>query len=63
MSETTENKEDKEYFHYTYKVSMIVTVFSDSQESARKALDDNGGFVSSRQVELKDSVKIYSEDD
>ena len=61
--EKEDKLENKEHFHYTYKVSMIVTVFAENEESAKKKLDDEGGFVSNRTVELKDSVKIYSEDD
>lgn len=44
---------------FTYAVSMIVSVFAEDEDSARKKLDDNGGYVSHRVVELKDAVQIY----
>ena len=45
---------------FTYAVNMIVSVFAEDEEAARKALDDQGGFVSHRAVELKDAVQIYN---
>lgn len=44
---------------FTYAVSMIVSVFGENEEAARKKLDENGGYVSFRKVELKDAVPIY----
>jgi hypothetical protein len=44
---------------FTYGVSMIVSVFAENEEAARQALDENGGFVSHRTVELKDAVEIF----
>ncbi len=44
---------------FTYGVSMIVSVFAENEEAARQQLDENGGFVSHRIVELKDAVEIY----
>ena len=48
---------------FTYAVSMIVSVFAENEEEARKALDDQGGFVSYRTVELRDAVEIYKPED
>ena len=50
---------NKQQSMFTYGVSMIVSVFAEDEEAARKTLDDNGGFVSHRTVELKDAVEIY----
>lgn len=47
---------------FTYSVSMVVSVFAENEEAARQSLDESGGFVSHRNVELKDSVTIYSPD-
>jgi hypothetical protein len=44
---------------FTYGVSMIVSVFAENEEMAKLSLDENGGFVSHRVVELKDAVEIY----
>jgi hypothetical protein len=58
-----EEKDDKitnkDQAVYTYEVSMVVSVFAENQEAARKTLDESGGFVSYRNVKLKDSVSIY----
>jgi hypothetical protein len=58
VEETKEENTSKSM--YTYGVNMIVSVFSEDEESARKALDQNGGFVSYRVVDLKDVVSIYT---
>jgi hypothetical protein len=44
---------------FTYSVNMIVSVFAEDEEKARASLNENGGFVSHREVELKDAVEIY----
>lgn len=44
---------------FTYAVSMIVSVFAEDEEKARASLNENGGFVSHREVELKDTCEIY----
>ena len=44
---------------FTYAVSMVVSVFAADEGAARAQLDENGGFVSHRTVELKDAVEIY----
>jgi hypothetical protein len=51
------NNESKSMF--TYNVNMIVSVFAEDEEAARTTLDENGGFVSHRVVELKDAVEIF----
>lgn len=45
---------------YSYEVTMVVQIFAENEESAREKLDKDGGFVSSRIVELRDSVPLYS---
>jgi len=51
---------DTPTFCYTYNVSMVIQVLSDSEESAKKQLDDKGGYVSDRQVTLIDALPLYS---
>jgi len=46
---------------FTYKVEMIVQVLADDEKSAREQLDSKGGYVSARQVNLMDSVLLYTE--
>ncbi len=50
---------DKPKSMYTYSVDMIVSVFAENEEAALSTLDENGGFVSYRNVEIKDVVAIY----
>lgn len=60
MTSEKSKKEKSPKSVFTYAVGMIVSVFAEDEEAARKALDDQGGFVSHRDVELKDAVQIYS---
>lgn len=46
---------------FTYEVKMIIQVLSDNEETARKQLDDKGGYVSSRNVTLLDSIPLLSD--
>ena len=45
---------------FTYEVKMIIQILADNEEAAKKQLDDKGGYVSSRDVTLVDSVPLYS---
>jgi len=57
--EDNDKVKNKNQSMFTYAVSMIVSVFAENEEKARQSLDENGGFVSHREVDLKDSVAIY----
>lgn len=46
---------------FTYEVKMVIQILADNEESAKKQLDDKGGYVSSRNVTLLDSVPLLSE--
>ena len=46
---------------YSYKVEMVVQVLAKDEKTARELLDKNGGYVSSRNVTLVDSVALYTE--
>ena len=59
QEDTVQNKDQSVF---TYAVSMIVSVFAENEEEARTQLDSNGGFVSHRNVELKDAQQLYSPD-
>lgn len=45
---------------YTYEVKMVVQVLAEDEKAARQRLDDQGGYVTSRKVELKDSVPLFN---
>jgi hypothetical protein len=46
---------------YTYQVNMVLQVLATSEEEARAKLDEKGGFISSRDVNLIDSVALHSD--
>jgi len=45
---------------YTYEVCMLIQVLAENEEKAKEQLDAQGGYVTSREVKLKDSVKLYN---
>ena len=50
----------KETLCYSYEVLMVVQVLAESKESAEEKLDKEGGYVSKRQVLLKDMFPLYN---
>ena len=54
----SENK--KPTMCYSYEITMVVQVMAENEESAKEKLDKDGGFVSSREVLLKDAISLYS---
>lgn len=55
----TKRQED-ETICFTYKVEMVVQVFAENVEQANARLDENGGYVSSRVVNLLDTNVVYT---
>jgi hypothetical protein len=47
---------------YTYTVTMVVQILAPTEELAKEKLDRDGGYVSSRVVELKDSMHVYTDE-
>lgn len=45
---------------YTYEVVMVVQILAEDEKAARERLDNQGGYVTSRQVNLKDSVPLFN---
>ena len=45
---------------FTYEVKMLIQILAKDELSAREKLDKDGGYVSKREVELKDSISLYS---
>ena len=45
---------------YTYEVKMVIQILAEDEDTAKKQLDDKGGYVSSRIVSLIDSVPLLS---
>ncbi len=48
---------------FTYEVKMVIQILADSEDTAKKQLDDKGGYVSSRVVTLLDSVPLLTTSD
>jgi hypothetical protein len=57
---TTKDDTVKETSCYSYEVLMVIQVLAESKESADEKLDKEGGYVSKRQVTLKDVSPLYS---
>lgn len=45
---------------YTYEVCMLIQVLAENEEKAKEQLDAQGGYITSREVKLKDSVKLFN---
>lgn len=48
---------------YTYEITMVVQVLAPNKDVADAKLEQEGGFVSSRKVDFKNVVVVYSSDD
>jgi len=46
---------------YSYEVTMLIHIISDSDETAKTQLDEKGGIVTKRDVKLLNSVELYGE--
>lgn len=46
---------------FTYEVIMLVHIVADSEETAKAQLDEKGGIVTKRKVELLNTVTLYGE--
>ena len=45
---------------YTYEVMMVVQILAEDEKEARNRLDNQGGYVTSRKVVLKDSIPLFN---
>jgi hypothetical protein len=46
---------------FSYQVRMLVHVIADSAEEARQQLDEKGGIMTAREVELLNASPLYGE--
>jgi hypothetical protein len=53
-------KDKKPVSCFTYEVKMIIQILADDEPSAKEKLDREGGYVTKRDVTLKDSVVLYN---
>ena len=59
----TPMKETKETQCFSYEVKMLVHVIATSEDVAKKELDEKGGIVTKREVNLLNTVTLYGEKD
>lgn len=45
---------------FTFQVVMLVQVIADGEQQAKEKLDRDGGYVTKREVELRDSYVLYN---
>jgi hypothetical protein len=55
-------KETKKTSIYSYSVNMTVHIIADTKEEAKKKLDEQGGIVTKREVELVDTQTLYGQE-
>jgi hypothetical protein len=53
-------KDKKPVSCFTYEVKMIIQILADDEPSARDKLDKEGGYMTKRDVVLKDSVVLFN---
>jgi hypothetical protein len=46
---------------YSYQVDMLVHIVADTPDEARRKLDEQGGIVTKRDVELVHTIALYGE--
>lgn len=46
---------------FSYEVVMLVHIVADSEETAKSQLDEKGGIVTKRDVELLNAAPLYGE--
>lgn len=54
-------KKDKVTHVYSYEVTMLVHVVADDAMEARTQLDEKGGIMTKREVELLNASPLYGE--
>jgi hypothetical protein len=54
------DKEKKTHI-YSYQVTMLVHIIADDPIEAKKKLDDQGGIVTKRKVEVLNASPLYGE--
>ena len=47
---------------FSYKVTMVIHVIADDKETAKTQLDEKGGIVTKREVELVNALILYGEE-
>ena len=53
------SNEPKDTKCYSYAVNMVIQIFAEDEEAAKAQLDEKGGYITKREVILKDVVHLY----
>lgn len=59
---TSIKKDEKVTQLFSYKVTMLVHIIADNEEVAKAQLDEKGGIVTKRDVELLNTAVLYGEE-
>lgn len=54
-------KYEKQTAVYSYQITMLVHIVADTPDEARKKLDEQGGIMTAREVELLNTAILYGE--
>jgi len=55
-------KESKKTQCFSYEVTMLVHVIADDEATAKSQLDEKGGIMTKREVNLLNTAVLYGED-
>jgi hypothetical protein len=62
MTESTDIKDMyKDTYCYTYEVTMVIQILAPTREVANAKLDQDGGYISKRTVEFKNSTLLHKD--
>jgi hypothetical protein len=57
----TKIKEEKATQCFSFEVKMLVHIIADDESTAKTQLDEKGGIVTKREVELLNAITLYGE--
>ena len=57
----TKIKEEKATQCFSFQVKMLVHIIADDEATAKTQLDEKGGIVTKREVELLNAITLYGE--
>jgi hypothetical protein len=57
----TKIKEEKATQCFSFEVKMLVHIIADDEATAKTQLDEKGGIVTKREVELLNAITLYGE--
>lgn len=61
MEKVTKIKKEKATQCFSFEVKMLVHIIADDEANAKAQLDEKGGIVTKRDVELLNAVILYGE--